>query len=150
MENNNLYSLIKIIITFFFNEHYRSKEEFTLHMQCHNIERPYICTYCDKRYAYKTALKKHKVIHTKETLFSDSEYAHHSGYECKNCGLTFRFANALVKHAYLIHKNEKPFACSLCTSCFPNKRNLDRHVKSHKSQQGDLNNNVERFFFLKL
>ena len=164
MEDNTLNLVIDTsLICVFCEEHFSSKEEIMLHMQCHNIERPYICTDCDKRYAYKNALKRHKAIHTKETLFSDSENGHQSQYECKNCGLKFRFANALVQHANRIHNNKKPFACSICNSCFLKKYHLDRHVKIHRAkdiimiennrrfsedkaytndQQGDLSNNI--------
>ena len=68
------------------------------------------------------------------------ECGQNNNYECGECAMKFRFANAFTKHANLVHNNKEPFACSQCTSFHSNISNLSKHMKIHdkKSNENDI------------
>ena len=166
-----------------------SHEELILHLQIHNVAKPYLCMECGKGYAYKGSLKSHVESHTKEKLLyecnkcdyicankrnltnhkiahsSDKNFScnkcdfktlssvslsqhrnkcdHINTFKCNECDSEFRFLNSLTKHAYNVHKNKEPFACSMCVKCFSSKSNLTKHMKIHTAHDISINENIE-------
>jgi len=94
--------------------------------------RPYLCTLCDKWFRRKGHLKRHKQIHTRDTLYSctqcekrftNQDYlkqhmnVHSRKYKCTECGKCFHSKQDLTVHRR-IHSGEKPFECTVCSKRF--------------------------------
>ncbi|XP_069819752.1 zinc finger protein 850-like [Dendropsophus ebraccatus] len=88
-----------------------------------NKEKPFLCSICGKCFTGKSALVRHRIIHTGEKPFS-----------CSECGKCFTGKSALVRHR-IIHTGEKPFSCSACGKAFPCKSALLRHEKTHTGEK---------------
>uniref|UniRef100_A0A803T9S9 Uncharacterized protein n=1 Tax=Anolis carolinensis TaxID=28377 RepID=A0A803T9S9_ANOCA len=82
-------------------------------------ENLYHCLECGVSFRYKSAFKKHYVIHTLE-----------KPYQCQECGKSFRWGPHLKRHQF-IHTGEKPYRCLECGKCFNQKRYLTEHKKLH-------------------
>lgn len=54
------------------------------------------CEHCDRRYAYKGDLTKHRQTHVGDNL-----------YECESCDKAFRYYADLTKHSYEHYREEK-------------------------------------------
>ncbi|XP_042864494.1 gastrula zinc finger protein XlCGF49.1-like [Penaeus japonicus] len=83
-------------------------------------ERPFECTYCEKRFRWKQNLKQHIRNHTGDKPF-----------ECSYCNKRFDWKNTLATHLR-IHTGEKPFKCTVCDKKFTQKSHLKKHEKIHK------------------
>ena len=97
-----------------------SNEELMLHMQCHNATKPYICTECDKRYAYKSILKRHMVTHRQEK----------SIFNCNECDYICDNKQNLTKHA-IAHSSVKTFTCTKCDYRTISNDSLSKHNREH-------------------
>ena len=96
-------------------------------MIAHSSNKSFNCKQCDYKCLSKASLSRHN------GLCHQNDY-----YECRECNLKFRFANALVTHANFVHNNKKPFTCSVCNSFFSNKSNLTTHRKNHVIKEKNL------------
>ena len=99
----------------------------------HSNERNHVCTFCEKAFPSKSALKIHEnVAHLKEKNF---KYV--------DCGLAFLWKISLTKHLKSIHitetKKKELLNCSFCDKTFFNTVNLKRHVVDTHEQLGNLN-----------
>ena len=61
-------------------------------MHTHLSKESFTCKECDYKTFSKYSLSRHYL-----------EYGHNASYECKDCDSMFCFANALAKHAHLVH-----------------------------------------------
>ena len=111
-------------------------------------EKPFSCSWCEKRFGRKGDLKRHIDSHTGEKPFSCSvcrkcftRNGHlqmhmkiHTGekpFSCSVCGKGFIESGNLKKHM-IIHTGEKPFRCSVCDKGFAHSGNLKSHMRSHR------------------
>uniref|UniRef100_A0A8C5PH53 C2H2-type domain-containing protein n=1 Tax=Leptobrachium leishanense TaxID=445787 RepID=A0A8C5PH53_9ANUR len=113
----------------------------------HNEEQTLSCPECGKYYTNHTALKKHRMNHTRKKRFKCLEcgkcFAHasnlsthkrfHTGerpFKCPECGKGFTQASELAKHRRF-HSAEKPFKCSECGKGFTQASDLRTHKMIH-------------------
>jgi len=107
--------------------------------------RPYLCTVCDRRFAAKYSLNRHRRIHAVDEMYSCSEcekcfssqdalrghkYIHTGKYKCTLCSKCFANSSHLARHRRS-HSGEKPFECSVCSKQFTQAEALVRHSKIH-------------------
>jgi len=84
-------------------------------------ERPHSCTFCEKTYKSKPALKQHIAAHTME-----------KAVECQFCRRSFNNISNLRQHVKNIHtklEDRERFHCTQCRSTFSAKSSLRSHVK---------------------
>ena len=99
-----------------------SKEELSLHMHCHNVDKPYFCMECDKRFVYKSALKKHKE-------------SHKLTYNCIKCNYNCESKQGLTDHE-IAHSSEKTISCKKCDYITISNFSLSRHIRER--DHGDI------------
>merc|ERR1719233_474025 len=73
------------------------------------------CDFCNKLFAKKSNLIKHRRIHTGE-----------KPYQCEVCEKAFSQRTSLVIHMRR-HTGERPFQCEICNKEFVQKSDLNRH-----------------------
>ena len=127
-----------------------SKNSIAHHMFTHTDKRPFPCSMCDKRFKNKMDLNYHLKIHVKafqcETCGAYFSHAaglrahrafKHDGkyFECKECGKKLARSITLKKHIRLVHRKNKPFACTVCEFTSGDKKHLDQHMRIHTGEK---------------
>ncbi|KAL7675769.1 hypothetical protein ACOME3_002033 [Neoechinorhynchus agilis] len=88
--------------------------------QHHTPNRQHNCDICNKVFGSKSALAKHRLIHSKDRK-----------YVCKECNKSFKRQDHLNGH-HLTHLMNKPFFCKVpgCYKSYCDSRSLKRHIES--------------------
>ena len=72
---------------------------------------------CDAKFATKTNLQRHSVIHSETQPFARQD-----------CGKRFKHSEAFTRHK-LVHTGEKPYGCSQCNFRCQQSYDLTKHYK---------------------
>ena len=116
-----------------------------------HCEKPFVCDICNKSYARKVHLNRHKKRHSAEKPFQCARCSksfvrkdylrehekNHSGerpYQCEVCKKTYKRKFHLKQHGRY-HSGEKPFQCSLCDKSFAYKSDLVKHTRIHSGDK---------------
>ncbi|XP_040284356.1 zinc finger protein 583-like isoform X2 [Bufo bufo] len=94
-----------------------------IHLKTHSRVRPYQCSDCGKSFRDNWNLKVHQKIHTGETP-----------YRCAICDKGFIQYATYMKHQR-IHTGERPYSCGYCNKSFTNSSNLVRHYRTHTGEK---------------
>ena len=108
----------------------------------------YICDHCNKGFAWRPNLLRHKMLHGEfrrfpcencDKVFTDPSNLQrhirtsHVGarcHACPECGKTFATSSGLKQHTH-IHSSVKPFRCEVCFKSYTQFSNLCRHKRMH-------------------
>ena len=84
----------------------------------HNLERPFACKMCPRRFAKKQNMESHYRTHTNERPFS-----------CTLCTKTFARRFALTRHLRG-HLGLKPYPCPYCDRRIADESNFRKHLRN--------------------
>ena len=109
------------------------RSKYAMHIQIHNGDKPYACTYCEKRFTRHFDMLTHeRSVHTGDKR-----------HQCEICGKRFLKLSQLTKHKAK-HNNEskdsneenrKVFWCDVCQGTFSTIRNLHQHKILHTGEK---------------
>lgn len=71
-------------------------------------------------------------------------YADMKMLRCTQCEYKFKSVQALTYHC-MIHTNEKPYKCQICSNSFRSKTNLNLHEKSHQRAGEGGGNGLQQY-----
>lgn len=89
-----------------------------------DVEKKYICDYCNKKYGCKGTLRVH-------IQFEHENTYHHI---CSWCGKKFSSLSKLKAHS-VKHTQEKNFSCEICGGCYVTKESLLYHTRTHTGEK---------------
>ena len=90
----------------------------TQHEAAHSDVKRYQCPHCNYSYHWKNDLTRHMNTHMKR-------------YECPHCEFRSHLKGNLIRHLNTHNRQEKSFACKVCSKTFSENMNLKRHDVTH-------------------
>ncbi|XP_064782719.1 zinc finger protein 391-like [Oncorhynchus masou masou] len=108
------------------NKRFNYRSQVIIHERVHTRERPFICKQCGKGFSQINNLKKHQLCHR------GGEGKH----ECGECGKAFCHTQSLKNHMVAAHGFGSRLDCETCGKTFHNKKALIAHSTSHSRAFG--------------
>lgn len=100
----------------------KSVKDIKRHEKTHTGEKPFSCTYCDKKFIEDSYRLKHERIHIGDKPFS-----------CTHCEKKF-FTNSAKKDHEKIHSTDRPYVnCPECNKKLISVSYLEKHRKTHSN-----------------
>ena len=86
-----------------------------------HVNRPFVCTICNRKFSFPHLLKDHVAIHYNERAF-----------KCKICNKGFKTKNDLRKHGYT-HKCQSmkdKWICKICKHTLSTRTGIRKHCQT--------------------
>ena len=109
---------------------------FEIHKQKH--ESGFRCQICKESFPDVKTQKRHVRECKQKLKVENSINCKKTSAICTKCGVNFSSTKSLIRHLYIIHKEQYPstFACDKCRRIFTSVKGLERHKLRHKSASG--------------
>lgn len=88
----------------------------------HLVQKPYICSICEKAFSHKGYLKHHKLSHSDKTIF-----------ECTRCDRSFNWKRHLYNHLRSLSAHK--FPCDYCRKAFKSRSDRTVHTRQKHSKK---------------
>ncbi|KAL8604662.1 hypothetical protein ACOMHN_013442 [Nucella lapillus] len=135
------------------NKGFESLYSLTEHEKKHKLE----CEVCGKKCTEKNEYNSHMKLHTENNgvmkcpgcsyqstdFYVYRKHKYECAYlrpalQCEICGVHLKSAKSLKHHIAAIHRNDRPYKCSLCEKSFVFKTKLNCHMKYNHAEGGRL------------
>ncbi|XP_029622343.1 zinc finger protein 391 [Salmo trutta] len=108
------------------NKRFNYRSQVIIHERVHTRERPFVCKQCGKGFSQINNLKKHQLCHR----------GGEGNHECGECGKAFCHAQSRKNHMVAAHGFGTRLDCEACGKMFHNKKALIAHSTSHSRAFG--------------
>ncbi|XP_075215436.1 uncharacterized protein LOC142321330 [Lycorma delicatula] len=126
-----------------------------------STKKNYICNFCQKSFNFKSGLKRHLIIHSKEKNYvcsclksfnlSSALKVHlnihtkEKNYICDFCQKSFNFRSGLIRHL-IIDSDDKNYVCNFCQKSFKQSYDLKMHLNIHTKEKNYVCNFCQKIF----
>ena len=101
---------------------FASKSSLSSHQVVHSDERPYLCMSCGRAFKTVADLRVHVRTHSEDRPF-----------RCEVCGKSFRRSSGRAEHVRIVHEGRRPFQCVHCSRAFSTSSEHKRHLIKHST-----------------
>ncbi|XP_039278854.1 zinc finger protein 264 [Nilaparvata lugens] len=97
----------------------------------HELEKPYKCEICDRRFGYQNSLRCHILTHQEGGGGDQTSQEGGGAFPCDICGRRLNHPSSVVYHKEAEHNDGRRFVCDRCGKAFKHKQLLHRHQLVH-------------------